>query len=108
MLQRAQKTVFVLALAAIALLAFSTTAELLPHHHDNINQSVCPICHPPLMGLQPGALDLPSLSKRTWAVNISINQPPNHLDPTCCLFCPRQHSILAFLSRLRATQGGLR
>jgi len=72
MLQRAQKTVFVLALAAIALLAFSTTAELLPHHHDNINQSVCPICHPPLMGLQPGALDLPSLSKRTWAVNISI------------------------------------
>jgi hypothetical protein len=71
MLRRVQKLVFVLALAAIALLAFSTTAELLPHHHDNINERVCPICHPPLMGLQPAALKLPSLSTRSWTVNIS-------------------------------------
>ena len=60
--QRAKKLAFVLALAAIALLAFATTADLLPHHHDNINERVCPICHPPLMGLQPTALTLPSLT----------------------------------------------
>jgi hypothetical protein len=67
---RSQKFVFILALAAIALLAFVSTAELLPHHHDNINESVCPICHPPLMGLQPAALNLPSLTTRSWAVHI--------------------------------------
>jgi hypothetical protein len=69
MLRRTQKFVFVLALAAIALLAFTTTADLLPHHHSNVSERACPICHPPLMGLQPAALKLPSLGTRSWAVN---------------------------------------
>jgi len=71
MLQRGQKFVFVLALAAIALLAFTTTADLLPHHHDNLNERVCPTCHPPLMGLQPTALRLPSLTHVSWALKAS-------------------------------------
>ena len=79
MLQRSQKFIFVLALAAIALLAFTTTADLLPHHHDNLNERVCPICHPPLMGLQPTALRLPSLTDVSWALKafsaISIITP---------------------------------
>jgi hypothetical protein len=70
MLRRAQKLVFALALAAIALLAFTTTADLLPHHHDNLNERVCPICHPPLMGLQPVALKLPSQDTHSWAIDI--------------------------------------
>jgi hypothetical protein len=70
-LRSTQKLVFVLALAAIALLAFSSTAELLPHHHDNINERVCPLCHPPLIGLQAASVRLPSLSNRSWAINIS-------------------------------------
>lgn len=73
MLHRTQKFVFLLAFAAIVLLAFATTADLLPHHHhDNLNERVCPICHPPIMGLQPEALKLPSLSKRSWAVHIPV------------------------------------
>jgi hypothetical protein len=68
--QRARKLVFLLALAAIALLAFVTTADLLPHHHDNLSARVCPICHPPLMGLQPVALKLPTRSTHSWAVNV--------------------------------------
>jgi hypothetical protein len=71
MLQRSQKFVFVLALAAIALLAITTTVDLLPHHHDNLNERVCPICHPPLMGLQPTALRLPSLTNVSWALKAS-------------------------------------
>ena len=50
------KFVFVLALVAIAALGFVSTAELLHHHHDNISERVCPLCHPPLIGLQPAAL----------------------------------------------------
>ena len=77
--QRGQKFVLGLALVAIALLAFATTAELLPHHHDNLSERVCPVCHPPLMGLQPGALRLPSLTNLFWAIlatsSISVHTP---------------------------------
>jgi hypothetical protein len=68
---RSQKFVFVLALAAIALLAFATTADLLPHRHDNLSERICPLCHPPLAGLRPAALKLPSLSDLSWAVKTS-------------------------------------
>jgi len=68
---RTQRFAFALALAAIALLAFTTTVELLPHHHDSVSERVCPICHPPLMGLRPVSLKLPSLSLRSWALIIS-------------------------------------
>ena len=74
-----QKLVFVLVLAAIALLAFTTTAELLPHHHDNISERVCPLCHPPLMGLRPTALTPPSLTDLFYPVVtaslISVHAP---------------------------------
>jgi len=60
-----------MALAAIALVLFATTADLLPHRHDNVDERVCPICHPPLMGLKPVSLRLPSLSSQSWAFNIS-------------------------------------
>jgi hypothetical protein len=75
MRHRTPKFVFVLALSAIALLAFTTTADLLPHHHDNVNERVCPVCHPPLMGVQPAALSLPSLTELSWALftNSSIS-----------------------------------
>ena len=72
MLQRGQKFVYVLALAAITLLAFTTTADLLPHHHDNFNERICPICHPPLMGLQPTAVKLPSLTLHSWGTSIYV------------------------------------
>jgi hypothetical protein len=76
---RGQKFVFVLALAATALLAFTSTAELLPHHHDNITERVCPVCHPPLMGLQPAALRLPSLTGLSWQIfavsSLALLQP---------------------------------
>jgi hypothetical protein len=77
--RRTQNLTLILALAAITLLAFTTTIELLPHHHDNINERVCPVCHPPLMGLQPAALKLPSLSLRSWSVGISVYRsiPPS-------------------------------
>jgi hypothetical protein len=68
MQRRTQKFVFVLALAAIALVLFATTADLLPHRHDNVDERVCPICHPPLIGLRPTALRLPALSDHSWAV----------------------------------------
>jgi len=85
-LQRGQKFVFVLALAAIALLAFTTTADLLPHRHDNLNERVCPVCHPPLMGLQPVGLKLPSLSTHSWAINVyayisALASPIRHSSP---------------------------
>ena len=70
--QRTHKFVFVLAVAAIALLAFTTTADLLPHHHDNLNERVCPICHPPLIGLQAAAVELPSLTLHSWATSIYV------------------------------------
>jgi hypothetical protein len=77
--KRSQKLVFVLALAAIALLAFTTTADLLPHGHGSLSERVCPICHPPLMGLQPTALTLPSLTDLSRAVVasslISVHAP---------------------------------
>jgi hypothetical protein len=69
MLRRRKKFIFVLALAAIALLAITTTADLLPHHHNNFSERVCPICHPPLLGLQPAAVKLPSLAIYFWATN---------------------------------------
>jgi hypothetical protein len=79
MQRRTQKFALVLALAAIVLLAFTTTADLLPHHHDNVNERVCPICHPPLMGLRPTALRLPSLTDLSCAVvatsSISVHAP---------------------------------
>jgi len=70
--QQCQKLVFGLALVAIALVLFATTADVLPHRHDNVDERVCPICHPPLMGLQPVTLKLPSLSSHSWAVNILV------------------------------------
>jgi hypothetical protein len=91
MQHRTPKFVFVLALAAIALLAFTTTADLLPHHHDNVNERVCPVCHPPLMGVQPAALRLPSLTDLSWTVvtnsSISAHAPfllraPSRAPPT--------------------------
>ena len=86
MQRRTQKIALVLALAAIALLAFTTTADLLPHHHDTINERVCPICHPPLMGFQPAVLKLPSQGTRSWAVKIStylsmVASPIRHTSP---------------------------
>jgi hypothetical protein len=79
MQHRTPKFVFVLAIAAIALLAFTTTADLLPHHHDNVNERVCPVCHPPLMGVRPAGLRLPSLTDLSWAIvpnsSISIRAP---------------------------------
>jgi hypothetical protein len=72
MLRRTQKLAFVLALGAIALLAFATTADLLPHQHDSsASERVCPLCHPPLAGMQPAELKLPSLSEHSWTVVIS-------------------------------------
>jgi hypothetical protein len=70
MQRRAQKLAFVLALAAIALVGFSTTADLLPHHHDNISERVCPLCHPPIIGLQPEALKLPAQGRHSWPIDI--------------------------------------
>jgi hypothetical protein len=80
--QRRQKLVLYLAFAAIALVLFATTADLLPHQHDNVDERVCPICHPPLMGLRPTALRLPSLTGLTWTVvtasSISARAPFLH------------------------------
>jgi hypothetical protein len=70
MLRRTQQLVLVLAVAAIAVLAFATPADLLPHHHDNINERGCPICNPPFMGLQPAALKLPLRSAPSWSVHV--------------------------------------
>lgn len=66
--QRRHKLVLFLAFAAIALVLFATTADLLPHRHDNVDERVCPICHPPLVGLRPAALRLPSLTDLRWGV----------------------------------------
>jgi hypothetical protein len=71
MLRRTRKLAFVLALGAIALLVFATTADLLPHQHDSVGERVCPLCHPPIAGMQPAELKLPSLSDLSWAVAIS-------------------------------------
>ncbi len=65
------KLASILALGAIALLVFATTADLLPHRHDDASERVCPLCHPPLAGMQPTELKLPSLSEHSWAVVIS-------------------------------------
>jgi hypothetical protein len=84
--RRTQNFTLVLALVAMALLAFTTTVELLPHHHDNINERVCPLCHAPLASLQPAALKLPSPTKRFWVVNIPafssvVESPICHASP---------------------------
>jgi hypothetical protein len=71
MLRRTRKLAFVLALGAIALLAFATTADLLPHQHDSVNERVCPLCHPQIAGMQPAELKLPELSNHSWIVVIS-------------------------------------
>jgi hypothetical protein len=77
--QLRQKLALGLALVAIAIVLFATTADLLPHRHDNVDERVCPICHPPLMGLRPTALRLPSLTDLSWAVvtasSISVRAP---------------------------------
>jgi hypothetical protein len=79
MSERRHKLVLFLALAAIALVLFATTADLLPHRHDNVDERVCPICHPPLMGLRHAALRLPSLIELSWAIVtaslISVHAP---------------------------------
>lgn len=68
-----------LSLAMIALLIFATTYAFPPHHHDNISERVCPICHPPMLGLQPTILTLPSLTDLSCAVvtftSISAHAP---------------------------------
>jgi hypothetical protein len=66
--QHRHKLILYLAFAAMALVLFATTADLLPHRHDNVDERVCPVCHPPLMGLRPMALRLPSLSDLAWAL----------------------------------------
>lgn len=68
MAERRHKLVLFLALVAIALVLFATTADLLPHRHDNVDERVCPICHPPILGLRPVALRLPLLSDLSWAI----------------------------------------
>jgi len=77
--QRRHKPVLYLALVAIALVVFATTADLLPHRHDNFDERVCPICHSPLMGLRTTALRIPSLTDLSWAVvtssSISVRAP---------------------------------
>jgi hypothetical protein len=77
--QRRQKLVLFLAFAAIALVLFATTADLLPHRHDNVDERVCPICHPPLIGLRQTALRLPALTVLSWAVvtasSMSVHAP---------------------------------
>jgi hypothetical protein len=54
-------TVFVQANSCRTVIAFTMTADPLPHHHDNFDERVRPICHPPSMGLCPTALRLPHL-----------------------------------------------
>jgi hypothetical protein len=72
MLRYSRKLAFVLALGAIALLAFATTADLLPHQHEsNLSERVCPVCHPSVAGMQPAGLKLPALSDHSWIVIIS-------------------------------------
>ena len=77
--KRRQKLVLYLAFAAMALVLFATTADLLPHRHDNVDERICPICHPPLMGLRLTALRLPSLTDLSWAIVtaslISVHAP---------------------------------
>jgi hypothetical protein len=65
---RRHKLVLYLAFAAMVLVLLATTANLLPHRHDNVDERVCPVCHPPLMGLRPMALKLPSLTNLSWAL----------------------------------------
>jgi hypothetical protein len=67
MFRRLQNLTVLVALAGIALLAFTTTVDLLPHQHRNLER-ICPVCHPPLMGLQATGLKLPSLTGFSWAI----------------------------------------
>lgn len=87
MLRRSRKLVFFLVVGAIALLAFATTADLLPHQHDNsASERVCPICHPQVTGMQPAELKLPALSDHCWTVTIpeylSVFATPVRLSPS--------------------------
>jgi hypothetical protein len=70
MLRHSRKLAFVLVIGAIALLAFATTADLLPHQHDSVSERVCPLCHPSVAGMQPAELKLPSLSDHAWIIVI--------------------------------------
>jgi hypothetical protein len=87
MLRSTRKLAFLLVLGAIALLAFATTADLLPHQHDSgASERVCPVCHPSVAGMQPAELKLPSLSDQSWIVVIpeyfSVFSTPVRLSPS--------------------------
>jgi hypothetical protein len=63
----------------VALLVFATTADLLPHRHDNVDKRACTIRHLALIGLGPPALKLPLLTGVFWAIatssSISVHSP---------------------------------
>jgi hypothetical protein len=78
--QRGRKFVLGLAVVAIVFLMFAATAELVPHHHNDAqSERVCPICHAPIMGLQPAAISASLQISLPWLLlsveSISVHAP---------------------------------